>query len=219
MTALMGLLRPLQVFNDVVLRFGRGVGVVAIALMVVFILYQVVMRYAFNNAQPWPEEAARFMMLWMTGLLAPLAYRRGGFVAIDMVEAALPRFAAGILGLALLLLSLLVLLVGLQLGYKHIGSGCLFKSSTLWLPFTLKFTMPIPLTDLDLTLCTRGTHVYSFTWGWTKMPLTLSFLGVYVGVVMLTLVNIELILRSVIGMLGGQDRLRPMIVADLPEAD
>ena len=79
--------------------------------------------------------------------------------------------------------------------------------------------MPIPLTDLDLTLCTRGTHVYSFTWGWTKMPLTLSFLGVYVGVVMLTLVNIELILRSVIGMLGGQDRLRPMIVADLPEAD
>lgn len=148
-----------------------------------------------------------------------MAYRRGGFVAIDMVEAALPKRIAGVLGMILLALSLIVLIAGVQLGYKHIGSGCLFKSSTLWLPFTFKFAMPIPFTELNLTLCTRGSNVYSFAWGWTKMPLSLSFMGIYTGVLLLTLVNIELILRTVIGMFGGEDRLRPMVVADLPEAE
>lgn len=215
MAALLALLRPLQAVNDVVLRFGKGFATLAVALMVFAILLQVFMRYVLNNALPWPEEAARFLMLWMTGLIAPLAYRRGGFVAIDMLHAALPRALAAALGLALLALSLLVLLVAVQLGYKHVFSGCLFKSSTLWLPFTFKFSVPIPLTDMDLTLCTKQTGV-SFAWGWTKMPLAFSFLSLWVGVWLLLSVNIELILRSIVTMAGGGDNLRPLMDADLP---
>ena len=59
--------------------------------MVFVILLQVCFRYLFNNALPWPDEAARFCMLWMTGLIAPAAYRVGGFVTIDMLGRALPR--------------------------------------------------------------------------------------------------------------------------------
>lgn len=215
MAALLALLRPLQTVNDVVLRFGKGFATLAVALMVFAILLQVFMRYVLNNALPWPEEAARFLMLWMTGLIAPLAYRRGGFVAIDMLEAALPRRISAVLSLVLLAISLMVLVVATQLGYKHVFSGCLFKSSTLWLPFTFKFSVPIPLTGLDLTLCTRQTGV-SFEWGWTKMPLAFSFLSLWVGVWLLLLVNIELILRSIVTMAGGGDRLRPQMDADLP---
>ncbi len=216
MAALLALLRPLQAVNDVVLRLGRGLAVLALAVMVVCILLQVYFRYVLNNALPWPEEAARFLMLWMTGLIAPLAYRRGGFVAIDMVQTALPRRAGQALSLALLLLSLLVLVMALQLGHKHVFGNCLFKSSTLWLPFTFKFALPIPLTGLDLTICTRTSPAFSFEWGWTKMPLPLAFLSLWVGVVLLTLVNIELILRAVVTALGGEDRLRPQMDADLP---
>ncbi len=39
--------------------------------MVVCILIQVFFRYVLNNALPWPDEAARFLMLWMTGFIAP----------------------------------------------------------------------------------------------------------------------------------------------------
>ena len=35
---------------------GRAIGVVAIAVMVAVTLLQVVMRYVFNNALPWPDE-------------------------------------------------------------------------------------------------------------------------------------------------------------------
>ena len=90
MAVLNGLLRPVEMWNDHILPVGRWISIVAIALMVLAILIQVFFRYVLNNALPWPDEAARFMMLWLTGLMAPLAFRRGGFVAIDMVVAALP---------------------------------------------------------------------------------------------------------------------------------
>ena len=46
--------------NGGLLRIGRAIGVVAVALMVVAILIQVFFRYVLNNALPWPDEAARF---------------------------------------------------------------------------------------------------------------------------------------------------------------
>ena len=75
MALLLGLLRPIELWNNVVLKIGRGIGIIAIALMVVAILIQVFFRYVLNNALPWPDEAARFCMLWMTGLMAPTALR------------------------------------------------------------------------------------------------------------------------------------------------
>ena len=63
MHALLTLLKPLQIFNDICGWFGRWISVIALALMVLIILLQVFCRYALNNALPWPDEAARFLML------------------------------------------------------------------------------------------------------------------------------------------------------------
>jgi len=103
--------------------------------MVVVILLQVFFRYLMNSALAWPDEAARFLMLWMTGLIAPLAYRSGGFVAIEMLGAALPKRLGSILSLVLLLLSAMVLFFAIKLGWGHtMGFGGNFDSSSLWLP-------------------------------------------------------------------------------------
>ena len=90
MGALLAVMTPLRLVNEAVLALGRAIGIVAVAAMVIAILVQVFFRYALNNALPWPDEAARFCMLWMTGLMAPTAFRRGGFVAIDTVVRLLP---------------------------------------------------------------------------------------------------------------------------------
>ena len=63
MGALLTVLTPISIVNAFVLRIGRGMGIIAIALMVAAILIQVVARYVFNNALPWPDEAARFCMM------------------------------------------------------------------------------------------------------------------------------------------------------------
>ena len=72
---MMFLLKSLVLLNTFILRIGRHLAWIAIGLMVVIILVQVFFRYGLNSALPWPDEAARFLMLWMTGLIAPSAYR------------------------------------------------------------------------------------------------------------------------------------------------
>ncbi len=180
MALLHGVLWPFQTWNDVVLRIGRYISLVAIALMVLAILVQVFFRYVLNNALPWPDEAARFMMLWMTGLMAPMAYRRGGFVAIDMLVEALPKTAGSILSLILLLISGAVLAVALPIGYGEItGFSAKFATASLYVPTNLEFSE------------------------WIKVPRWWMMLSMVVGVALLLIVNIELILRTIITLLGG----------------
>ena len=180
MSLLHGLLWPLQTWNDIVLKIGRWVSIVAIGLMVVAILIQVFFRYILNNALPWPDEAARFMMLWMTGLMAPMAYRRGGFVAIDMLVEALPKGLGAILSLILLLISGFVLAFAIPIGIGEItGFSAKFATASLHIPTALDFSE------------------------WLRVPRWWMMLSLLVGVVLLMIVNIELILRTVITLLGG----------------
>ena len=118
--------RGLFSLNNIILRLGRELAWISIGLMVVIILIQVFFRYGLNSALPWPDEAARFFMLWMTGLIAPSAYRWGGFVSIDILFNFLPSKIIKVLTLILLIISLMVLIVGLQFGIKHVESGWLF---------------------------------------------------------------------------------------------
>ncbi|MEM1429843.1 MAG: TRAP transporter small permease [Pseudomonadota bacterium] len=196
MGVLMGPIHALKVVNDVLLRIGRALAVIALAIMVAVILAQVFFRYVLNDALPWPDEAARFMMLWMTGLIAPMAYRRGGFVAIDMVERALPARTAAGLTLSLLALSLAVLIFAIQIGWSEVtGFGGSFATASLYVPTSLSFDT------------------------WFRVPRSWMMASLLVGLALMILVNVELILRQIVTMLGGGDALPKLHVIDLPEAE
>ncbi|WP_108861053.1 TRAP transporter small permease [Ruegeria sp. Alg231-54] len=191
MGGLTSVLAPIAFVNEAVLRLGRAVGVVAIALMVIAILIQVFFRYVLGNALPWPDEAARFCMLWMTGLMAPTAFRRGGFVAIDMVPLMLPRGIGQTLNILLLLVSLAVLLVAVKIGWSEVtGFGGKFATAALYLPTSFGFDE------------------------WYRIPRSWMMASLLVGVILLISVNIELILRAVVTLLGGSHLLPD--IADAP---
>ena len=162
----------LEKINTFFLRIGRQFAWIAIFLMVVVIMIQVFFRYVLNNALPWPDEVARFLMLWMTGLIAPSAYRWGGFVSIDMLERFLPKIISTLLTLFLLIISLFVLIIGLELGLKHINAGWIFNSASIKIPFNLIGGKVEPI---------------KLAWMYVSLP---------VGIVFLISVNIELILRN-----------------------
>ena len=166
------LLKGFVGFNTIILKLGRQLAWIAIGLMVVIILIQVYFRYVLNSALPWPDEAARFLMLWMTGFIAPSAYRWGGFVSIEMLFRMLPSRMVKIVTLMLLMISLLVLVVGLQFGLKHVESGWLFSSSSLKWPLHL-----IGMEAIRVKLA----------WMYMSLP---------VGLAMMTLVNVELIIKN-----------------------
>lgn len=181
MGVLIGATRGLGWINAGVLRLGLWLGAAALAVMVVIILAQVWFRYVIGNALAWPDEASRFLMLWMTGLMAPTAFRRGGFVAIDMVQALLPRLLAALLQLLLLGLSLMVLLVAFRIGWAEVtGIGGRFATSSLWYPSGL------------------------FPLEWAKVPRAWTMMSMHLGVTLLLLVNVELILRALVRLAGGR---------------
>ncbi|MBM3604497.1 MAG: TRAP transporter small permease subunit [Alphaproteobacteria bacterium] len=185
-----GLVRPLSWINEHALRIGRGIGIMAIAVMVIVTIVQVFFRYVLNSALAWPDEAARFCMMWMTGLMAPTAFRRGGFVAIDFVPMLMPATLARVLNLVLLTLSLLVLVVAVQIGWREVtGLGGRFASASLFLP-----------TSWDLST-------------WFRMPRSWMMASIPVGLVLLIAVNIELLLRTLAEMVGTPD-LPPIPTGD-----
>ncbi|MFT6531254.1 MAG: TRAP-type C4-dicarboxylate transport system permease small subunit [Limimaricola cinnabarinus] len=187
MGGVLAVLGPLGRLNAALCTAGRAIGVVAIAVMVAVTLLQVVMRYVFNNALPWPDEAARFCMLWMTGLMAPTALRHGGFVAIDSLLMALPVRLSAFLSLILLSIAMLVLVMGLTIGWAEVnGLGGRFDTASLYLPTS---------------------------WGldsWYRIPRSWMMLSLVVGFAMLILVNLELMIRAFMGLIGAADRL-PMV--------
>ncbi|MEO9825544.1 MAG: TRAP transporter small permease subunit [Paracoccaceae bacterium] len=191
MALLNGLLKPFQLWNDAVLPIGRWVSIAAIALMVFAILIQVFFRYVLNAALPWPDEAARFMMLWLTGLMAPIAFRQGGFVAIDMVVQAMPAKIGEIVSLFLLFISAGVLAMAISIGWSEVtGFGGKFATAALYVPAALDFSE------------------------WFRVPRSWMMASLLVGVILLLIVNIELILRAIISMMGGGDGLKDLAPED-----
>jgi TRAP-type C4-dicarboxylate transport system permease small subunit len=189
MRLLIAVCNALGAVNGALLAAGLAVGALFMGLMVVVILTQVFFRYVIGSALAWPEEASRFLMLWATGLMAPTAFRRGGFVAIDMVVRLLPRGVATVLSLALLGLTLMVLWVAVQIGWTEVtGLGGRFETDSLRVPVSF---------DLQT---------------WMKVPKAWMMASLLTGVALLLSVTVELLLRNIVALLGGRDRLR-----DIPE--
>ena len=199
-----GIVEPWHQFNDKILKIGRAIGIACVGLMVVAILIQVFFRYALNNALPWPDEAARFLMLWMTGLVAPTAFRRGGFVAIDMIVRMLPERIAAILSLFLLVISAVVLYWGIVIGYAEV-TGFVGRGNTA--------SLFIPLGFIEDGCSAVGARAAGDS-GWCRVPKSWAFLSLLTGCVLMMIVNIELVLRSLITLIGKGEVLKPLMPAE-----
>jgi TRAP-type transport system small permease protein len=186
---LLGLTNGLGAVNAALLALGRWLGAICLGLMVVVILVQVFFRYVIGLALPWPEEASRFLMLWSTALMAPTAFRRGGFVAIDMVVRLLPRAVATGLSVFLMATTILVLWIALGIGWSEVaGIGGRFEMDALRVPVAI-----------DLSV-------------WAKVPKSAMMASLLVGIALLLLVAIELAMRNIFVLIQGPDGL-----ADIPE--
>lgn len=179
----------LGVLNALLLKWGRGLGFVAMALMVICILLQIFFRYVLNNALPWPEEAARALMIWMMALVAPSAYRHAGFVAIDLVPDMLAPRIRSFLVLGILALATLVLWVMLGHAWAHFSAPLLFDSSGL--------NRLVQDSGINQLL---GTNIQFRT--------AYVYLAMSVMLVLLLIVSAELILRQIGRIIWGAEAFK-----------
>lgn len=159
-------------FNDVALRVGRSIAWVLIGVMTAIVLYQVFFRYALNNAPSWSEAASRALMVWMTFLVAPTAYRWGGYVSIDFITHKLPRLVRTLLSVTINVVALILIVELLLLSFNFVDRG--LNKTAAGLP-TSVLGIPIKVAYIRLA-----------------MP---------VGFVLMITVSVELIIKDILRLL------------------
>ena len=88
---LVALNRKLQSMNSVALRSCLWIALVCLVAMTTITLLQVGARYLFSSPFAWPEEVARILMVWMTFLVVPYAYREGLLVRLESLSSKIPE--------------------------------------------------------------------------------------------------------------------------------
>lgn len=73
---------------DKILRLSAATGV---AVMVVVVTIQVILRYIFHSALDWAEEAARFLLVWISFIGIVLGLRENKHIGIDAFVYWLPK--------------------------------------------------------------------------------------------------------------------------------
>jgi TRAP-type C4-dicarboxylate transport system permease small subunit len=79
-----------QTIDRVIVWTTASAIVLLMGCMVVGIVLGVFFRYVVNAALPWPEEFARFAMIWVTMLGSGLVLRYSGHIAVTFLAEALP---------------------------------------------------------------------------------------------------------------------------------
>jgi len=77
---------------DIYCRFLEVLIAVALAIMVVLVFGNVVLRYAFNSGITVSEEVSRWLFVWLTFLGAIVALKEHAHLGSDMLVARLPTF-------------------------------------------------------------------------------------------------------------------------------
>ena len=141
----------LERVNSVVLVVFRWLTVGLVAVMTTIVLSGVFFRYVLNDALPWSEEIAKFLMVWMTFVAAPLAFRAGALVAINAVPNALKGRAR-----QLLLVIIQLVIISLMVAFVDRGSflaknAYIQRASTIDLSITYVY-IAMPIGALSIAL-------------------------------------------------------------------
>lgn len=98
----------MKLLDKILGRIENFLGVAFLAGMVILIFMQVVLRFVFNHALNWTEEAARYLMIWCTGFGISASVRVGANIGIQAIVDALPQRVGKIVRLICEVLTLLI---------------------------------------------------------------------------------------------------------------
>ena len=116
---------------------------ILLAVMVIAIFLQVIARYIFNHALPWPEELGRFLFAWIVFLGIVSVIRADEMLSLDILYRGLPQKIADILKLIISIIVFGFLLLLLKGSYELMIRQSSQLSVALEIPmWTVYFVIP-----------------------------------------------------------------------------
>ena len=95
------------------------------------ILLQIGSRLFFDSPLAWPEEAAKAMMVWISFLVAPAAYRSEHNIRMDFLLRVFPHFLKQVLAVFCHISILFLALILFRESLKMVERGLWIKASTM----------------------------------------------------------------------------------------
>lgn len=113
------------------------------------IMIQVIFRYLIGKPLTWPEELARYMMIWLVFTGATNLAKEKKHIRIDFFVNALPLRAQTVISVLnnmIVSLSLIALLIG---SWTPLGNFLYLKSPAMRIPFILVYVI-VPISSLSM---------------------------------------------------------------------
>lgn len=120
-------------------------------MMVLVILLQVIARYAFNHALPWPEELGRFLFAWIVFLGTVSVIQADEMLNLDLVYRYIPKGTGAGLRLVVSVIVFVFLLVMMKGGYELMIRQASQRSVGLEVPMGIVYFV-IPFGTLLMAL-------------------------------------------------------------------
>lgn len=202
---LAGAILLLRALNRAVEWLLRPIVAVLTGLMLLTVVWTVAARLLGISA-PWTEQVMLILLPWLAFVVAPIAYRRGANVSLDLVVEAMPARLARLHLLAVHLLIGVILLVGLDLTLRKVG-----VNPTMLGPMLA--ALGIDLSPIRPFRAPMLIPVIGIEW-------RTVYLAMPAAVALMLLVNVEMLLRYTLGVLDPEDRtVRPVRTFDQAHAN
>jgi TRAP-type C4-dicarboxylate transport system permease small subunit len=78
-------------FGNIFNKIEENALVIALAVMVAVIFFQVVMRYVFNNSPSWSEEFSRYLFVWFSWIGVSAGLKDGEHLKVELLAIALKK--------------------------------------------------------------------------------------------------------------------------------
>lgn len=133
--------------------------ILMLSAMTLIVGANISLRYLTAHSLPWADEAARYLMIWMTFGGAGLVLRTGGHVAITNLQDSLPDLGQKLMRAALVLGLLVFFGFMVQVGLQYAQRMQFQVTPALRLPFLYVYAaMPVGfgLLIVHLLLIARG---------------------------------------------------------------
>ena len=128
----------------ILLHLDTYVAMAAFCVMQACVFLQVFTRYVLNLPLSWPEEVARYSLVWLTFLGASAAVRANDHIRIDVVLTKVPPNVRSVLVVLTNVCAALVLLAVVPAGFGLVGLMAGIPTAALQVSMSWVY-LPVPL--------------------------------------------------------------------------
>lgn len=115
-----------------------------VPIMTAIIFMQVILRYVFLSPLTWPEELARYILIWISCLGSAYAVRKGLHISVVFIKNKLPQPIMAVTTIVVHLLVICFFTFGVIQGFQLSFSQWIELTAALRLPMTYP-TLAVPI--------------------------------------------------------------------------